>query len=126
LKATVEDFANAYAAASPDEEAELRLWMRKIILAGRLARRDLARAKRSEKGSIVARDRRVVEFPLSMTPYAVAKALRAEGWYRPKTIAYHIEHRVSDCGKKQSESVLERARVPVRPSLSRSRLRKRR
>jgi hypothetical protein len=54
----------------------------------------LARAKRSEKESIVARDRRILEFPLSMTPNAVAKALRAEGWYSPKTTVYHIEHRV--------------------------------
>jgi hypothetical protein len=91
LKSTVEEFANAYAAASPDEQAELRLWMRKIILAGGLARTDLARAKRSEKESIVARDRRILEFPLSMTPNAVAKALRAEGWYSPKTTVYHID-----------------------------------
>jgi hypothetical protein len=94
LKVTVEEFAKAYAAASPDEQAELRLWMRRIILPGKIPRTDLARAKRSEKKSIAARGRRILEFPLSMTRNAVAKALRAEGGYSPKTTVYHIEHRV--------------------------------
>jgi hypothetical protein len=37
---------------------------------------------------------RILEFPLSMTANAVAKAVRAEGWYSPKTTVYHIEYRV--------------------------------
>jgi hypothetical protein len=32
LKATVEEFACAYEAASPDEQAALRAWMRNIVL----------------------------------------------------------------------------------------------
>ena len=84
MKATVDEFAKAYAAASLDEQAEIRLWMRRIILPSELPRTDLARAKRSEKESIIARDRRILEFPFSMTPNAVAKAVRAEGWYSPR------------------------------------------
>jgi hypothetical protein len=44
--------------------------------------------------SIATRDRRILEFPLSMTPRAVAKTLKAEGWYGSKTTMYHIEFRV--------------------------------
>jgi hypothetical protein len=32
VKATVAAFARAYEAANPDEKAELRFWMRKIVL----------------------------------------------------------------------------------------------
>jgi hypothetical protein len=74
--------------------AALRVWMRKIILPGKIRRDDLARARRSEKDRITARDRRIREFPLSMSPNAVAKALREEGSYSKKTTVYHIEYRV--------------------------------
>jgi hypothetical protein len=107
LKATVQEFANAYAAASPDEQAERRLWMRRIILPGKIPRTDLARVKRSEKESVAARDRRILEFPLSMTPNAVAKALRAEGWYSTKTTVYHIEYRVRRLREKAERERLK-------------------
>jgi hypothetical protein len=90
----VETFSRAYAAASPDEQAALRAWMRDIILPRKQRRKDMIRSLRSEKNSIAARDRRILEFPLSMSPNAVAKILRAEGWYSPKTTIYHIEFRV--------------------------------
>ena len=93
MKAKVESFARAYDAASPDEQAELRVWMRKIILPGKVRRDDVARARRSEKENVEARDRRILDFPLSTSPNAVAKALRAEGWYSMKTTVYYIEHR---------------------------------
>jgi hypothetical protein len=94
LKATLEEFSRPYDAASPDEQAALGVWMRKIILPGKIRRDDLARARRSEKDRITARDRRIMEFPSSISPNAVAKALRAEGWYSAKTTVYHIEYRV--------------------------------
>jgi hypothetical protein len=62
--------------------------------AGKARRDDLARARRSEKGSVAARDRRILEFPLSMSFNAVAKALIGEGWYSRKTKVYYIEFRV--------------------------------
>jgi hypothetical protein len=85
LKATVEEFSRAYAVASPDEQVALRVWMRGIILPGKVSRKDLARCRRNEKESVAARDRRILEFPLSMSPNAVAKALIGEGWYSKKT-----------------------------------------
>jgi hypothetical protein len=94
LKATAEEFTRAYEAASPDEQAALRAWMRNIILPAKIRRSDMGRVRRSEKESVAARDRRILEFPLSMPANAVAKALRAEGWYSTKTIVYHIEYRV--------------------------------
>jgi hypothetical protein len=103
LKATVDDFSRAYAAASPDEQAELRVWMRNIILPGIVRRTDLDRVRRSEKGSIEARDRRILEFPSTMSPKEVAKALRAEEWYSTKTTVYHIEHRVKRLRKKKAQ-----------------------
>jgi hypothetical protein len=48
----------------------------------------------NEKENVAARDRRILEFPLSMSPNAVAKALRAEGCYSKGTTVYYIEHRV--------------------------------
>ncbi|HEY5741295.1 MAG TPA: hypothetical protein VIS99_02035 [Terrimicrobiaceae bacterium] len=54
--------------------------MRNIILPGIARRDDLAKARRSEKESVVARDRRILEFPLSMSPKEIIKKLRAEGW----------------------------------------------
>jgi hypothetical protein len=94
VKATVAAFARAYEAANPDEKAELRFWMRKIVLPRNVRRDDIARARRTEKESVEARDRRILEFPLSMSPNAVAKALRAEGWYSKGTTVYHIGYRV--------------------------------
>jgi hypothetical protein len=94
LKATVEEFSRAYAAASLDEQAALRVWMRNIILPGKARRDDLASARRTEKESVAARDRRILEFPLSMSPKAVAKALIGEGWYSKKTKVYYVEFRV--------------------------------
>jgi hypothetical protein len=80
LKATVEAFSRAYAAASPDEQAALGVWMRGIILLEKVGRKDLARCRRAERESVEARDRRILEFPLSISANAVAKALRTEGW----------------------------------------------
>jgi hypothetical protein len=45
LKATVEAFARAYEAASPDEQAELRVWMRKIVMPNKARRTDLAKRR---------------------------------------------------------------------------------
>ena len=75
----VETFSRAYDAASPDEQAALRAWMRDIILPRKQRRKDIIKSLRSEKDSIAARDRRILEFPLSMSPNAVAKILKAEG-----------------------------------------------
>jgi hypothetical protein len=94
LRATVDEFARAYEAASPDKQAELRVWMRKIVMPNKARRTDLAKSRRTEKESVQARDRRIMEFPLSMSPNAVAKALRAEGWYSKGTTVYHIGYRV--------------------------------
>jgi hypothetical protein len=63
-------------------------------LPGKVSRKDLARCRRNEKESVAARDRRILEFPLSMSPNAVAKALRAEGWYSKGTTVYYIEYRI--------------------------------
>jgi hypothetical protein len=93
-KSIVETFSRAYAGASPDEKAALRAWMRDIVLPRKEGRNDLARSRRSEKDSVAARDRRILEFPLSMSPKAVAKMLKAEGWYGPETTVYYIEFRV--------------------------------
>jgi hypothetical protein len=94
LRATVEEFSRAYEAASPDEQAELRVWMRHIVMPNKARRTDLAKSRSKEKESVEARDRRIMEFPVSMTPNAVAKALRAEGLYSKGTTVYYIEHRV--------------------------------
>jgi hypothetical protein len=75
----VETFSRAYDAASPNQQAALRAWMRDIILPRKQRRKDIIRSLRSEKDSIAARDRRIIEFPLSMSPNAVAKILKAEG-----------------------------------------------
>ena len=42
VKATVAAFARAYEAANPDEKAELRFWMRKIVLPRNVRRDDIA------------------------------------------------------------------------------------
>jgi hypothetical protein len=64
------------------------------ILPRDFPRSDLGKVRRSEKESVAARDRRIMEFPLSMSPNAVAKALRAEGWYSKGTTVYHVGYRV--------------------------------
>jgi hypothetical protein len=74
LKATVEAFSRAYAAANPNEQAALRARMRGVILSGKVSRKDLDRGRRAEKECIEARDRRILEFPLSISRNAVAKA----------------------------------------------------
>ena len=68
--------------------------MRNIILPGKMSRSDLDRVRRSEKESVAARDRRILEFPLSTSPKEIIKKLRAEGWYGPKTTSYHIKLRI--------------------------------
>ena len=55
--------------------------------------------------SVAARDRRMHEFPLSMSSKTVAKVLKTEG-YSPKTTIYHIEFRVRHLReKRQRENV---------------------
>jgi hypothetical protein len=93
-KNPVESFSRAYAAASPDEQAALRVWMRNMVLPQKERRRDVAKARRSEKDRIEAGDRRILEFPPSTSPRTVAKVLKAEGWYSPKTTTYYIEYRI--------------------------------
>jgi hypothetical protein len=68
--------------------------MRNVVLPGDFRRSDLGRVRRNEKESVEERDRRILEFPLSMSPNAVAKALRAEGWYSKGTAVYYIGYRV--------------------------------
>ena len=55
---------------------------------------DVAKARRFEKDSVEARDRRMLEFPPSISHREVAKLLQAEGWFSPKTTVYCIEYRV--------------------------------
>jgi hypothetical protein len=89
--------------------------MRSIVLPGNL-RRDLGRVRGSEKESVAAHDRRILEFPLSMSPNAVAKTLRAERWYILKTTVYYIEYRVR---RLRAEAERENASADVtipRPS----------
>jgi hypothetical protein len=90
----VETFSCAYAAASPAEQAALRVWMRNIIRPQKEPRVDVAKARRFEKDTVEARDRRMLEFPPSMSHREVAKLLQAEGWFSPKTTVYYIEYRV--------------------------------
>jgi len=49
--------------------------MRDIVLPRKGRRTELAKSRRSEKDSIAARDRRILEFPLSTSPKTVAKIL---------------------------------------------------
>ena len=87
-KPLVETFSHAYEAASPDEKAVLRVWMRDTVLPRKEGRNDLTKSPRSEKDSVAARDQRILAFPLSMGPREVAKMLKAEGWYgaKPRSI----------------------------------------
>ncbi len=48
----------------------------------------------SKRTRVEARDRRILELPLSMSHREVAKLLQAEGWFSSKTTAYYIEYRV--------------------------------
>ena len=93
-KSIIDTFSRAYSLASPDEQAALRVWMRDIILPQRKPRKNLEMSRRCEKDAIAACDRRILEFPLEISPNAVAKTLKAEGWYGPKTTVYYIEYRV--------------------------------
>jgi hypothetical protein len=61
-KSIVETFSRAYAAARPDEQAALRVWMRNIVVPQMEPRKDLSRSRRSEKDSVAACDRRILEF----------------------------------------------------------------
>jgi hypothetical protein len=89
----VEKFSRAYAAASPDEQAALRVWTRNIICPQKEPRVDVAKARKFEKDSVETRDRRIIlEFPLSMSPREVAKILQADGWFSLKT--HRLLHRV--------------------------------
>ena len=54
-KSIVDTFSHAYAAASPEEQAALRVWMRNIIRPQEEPRVDVAKAKRFEKDSVEAR-----------------------------------------------------------------------
>ena len=51
--------------------------------------------RRLEKDSVEARNRRILELPLSMSNREVAKTLQAEGYFSLKTTVYYIECRVS-------------------------------
>jgi hypothetical protein len=75
--------------------------MRDIVLPRKEGRNDLSRSRRSEKDSVEARDRRMLEFPPSMSHREVAKLLQAEGWFSPKTTVYYIEYRVRRLREKR-------------------------
>ena len=45
-----------------------------------------------------------------MSPKAVAKMLKAEGWYGPKTTVYYIEYRVRRLREKRG-----RPSTPIQP-----------
>ena len=80
--------------------------MRNVIHPLKEPRVDVAKARRCEKDSIAACDRRILEFPLSMSSKTVAKILKAEGWDGPKTTVYYIEFRVRRLrGKGHPEDV---------------------
>jgi hypothetical protein len=93
-KSIVETFSRVYAEASPEEQAALRVWMRNNIRPQKELRVDVAKARPFEKDSVEARDRRMLEFPPSMSHREVAKLLQTEGWFSPKTTVYYIEYRV--------------------------------
>ena len=68
--------------------------MRKIVMPGKIRRNDIALARRIEKESAEACNRRIPKFPLTMSAIDAAKALKAEGWYSKGTTVYYIEYRV--------------------------------
>jgi hypothetical protein len=100
----------ARTAASPDEQSALRSGLRNIVVPQSEPRKDLSRSRRSEKDNVAACDRRILEFPLSMSPNAVAKTLKAEGWYCPKTTVYYIEFRIRRLREKRG-----RPSTPIQP-----------
>jgi hypothetical protein len=59
--------------------------MRDIVLPRKEGRNDFAKSRWSAKDSVAARDRRILEFPLSMSSKTVAKVLKTEGWDSSKT-----------------------------------------
>ena len=79
-KSIVETFSRAYSSASPDEQALLRVWMRDIIRPQKKPRVDVAKARRFEKDSVEARNRRILEFPVSMSHREVPRP------YKPRAI----------------------------------------
>jgi hypothetical protein len=105
---TVKVFAKAYAEASPDDQAELRVWMRKIVMPGKARRDDIALARRIEKESIKACDKRILDFPLTVSPREVAEALKAEGRYkRNDRLLYRISRQeTAQKGRAGGTSVL--------------------
>ena len=68
--------------------------MRDIIRPQKKPRVDVAKARRFEKDTVEARNRRILEFPVSMSHREVAKTLQAEGYFILKTTVYYIEYRV--------------------------------
>ena len=48
----------------------------------------------SRRTVVEARNRRILEFPVSMSHREVAKTLQAEGYFSLKTTVYYIEYRV--------------------------------
>ena len=59
------------------------------------------KAQSFEKDSVEARNRPILEFPLSMSHREVAKILQAEGWFSLKTTVYYIEYRVRRLREKR-------------------------
>ena len=51
--------------------------------------------------TVEARNRRILEFPVSMSHIEVAKALQAQGWFSLKTTVYYIEYRVRRLREKR-------------------------
>jgi hypothetical protein len=103
-KSLVETFSRAYSSASQDEQAALRVWMRDIIHPQKKPRIDIAKARRFEKDSVEARNRRILEFPLSMSHREIAKTLQAEGYFSLKTTVYYIEYRVRRLREKDQRA----------------------
>ena len=77
-KSIADTFSRAYAEASPEEQAALRVWMGNIIRPQKAPCVNMAKARRFEK-PIEARDLRILEFPLSTSSETVAEILKAEG-----------------------------------------------
>ena len=76
----------------------LRVWMRDIIVPQREPRKDLALSPRSENDSVAARDRRILEFPLSTSSETVAEILKAEGTFTiPSTLSNSVSSLLSPC-----------------------------
>jgi hypothetical protein len=80
----VETFSRAYDAASPNQQAALRAWMRDIIVPRKQRRKDIIRSLRSEKDSIAAR----YETDLKQTTNAIFATTwlsRGSGeWFSPQ------------------------------------------